>query len=63
MDGALVSKLWKQGMLIFNKGSKLLQIPCKVNLHWKSTFCALDFDVHFVATKSVVYWKDLDSIH
>ena len=35
----------------------------KVNLHWKSTFCALDFDVLFVVIRSVVNWKDLDSIH
>ena len=63
VEGALVSKLWNQGMLMFSKGSKLLEISCKVNLHWKSTFCASDFDVHFVVIRSVVYWKDLDLIH
>ena len=55
MEGALVSKPCKQGMLIFNEGSKLLQISCKVNLHRKLIFCALDFDVHFVVIRSVVY--------
>ena len=29
VEGALVSKLWKQGVLILDKGSKLLQISLK----------------------------------
>ena len=63
VEGTLLNKTRILQISLVSKGSKYLkesiQLFCIGNQH----LCVLDFVVHFVVQRSVVYYKGLDSIH